>query len=141
MLDTIPNLENWMVPIYKDWERTAIPLHKYFYDISVFLSVNKIQDLLHMGNWVHILKDRRWIKFSVDLDMLDKRYLINKDSRWQLHQMNKYIPIPKPEVTITSPVQKIWEKPSKKEAALEARVAELEKIIIKHSNLFEDLNK
>jgi hypothetical protein len=49
MLDSIPELENGMVPIYKDGEWTAIPLRKYFYDISAYLSIQKIKDLILPG--------------------------------------------------------------------------------------------
>lgn len=133
MLDSTPDLENWMVPIYKDWERTAISLKKYFYDISVFLSVDRIKELFKMGPGVLISKDRNGIKFYIDAEMLDKRYLINKDPSWKLFQFNRYIPIPKNETTRVM-AKEIVGKPKKSVNDLEDRVTELEKIVIKLMN-------
>jgi len=133
MLDTIPNLENWMVPVYKDWEWTAIPLRKYFYDISVFLWVKRIEHLFHMGPGINITKDKTWLKFYVDIDMLDKRYLLSRDQSWQLYQFNKHINIPKPEAIKQAPVEKIAQKSDPKIEALEKRIQELEKFVIRFS--------
>jgi len=132
MLDNIPDLENGMVPVYKDWERTAISLKKYFYDISVFLSVDRIKELFKMWPWVLISKDKNWMKFFIDVEMLDKRYLINQDPRWQLFQLNRYIPIPKQEIVRAAPTEKIGIPTNDK--ALEDRVAELERTVIRLMN-------
>lgn len=134
LLDNAPELQNGMVPIYKDWWRTAIPLTKYFHDVSVFLSTNKIQDLLHMWHWVNILKDKKGIKFYVDLEALDKRYIINRDNTGQLHQNQKYIPLPKPEIMMSQPKEKIGKQKKEDDSKLEERVAELEKLVIKLQN-------
>lgn len=134
LLDNIPNLEEWMVPVYKNGERTAVPLRKYFYDISVFLWVKRIEHLFRMWPGVNISKWKDGIKFYVDIDMLDKRYLITRDTKWLLYQFNKQIPIPKPEIVMQAPVEKIWQKVDKANDDLEKRVAELEKMVIKLNN-------
>lgn len=139
MLDNIPTLEEWMVPVYKAWERTAVPLRKYFYDISVFLGSKRIEHLFHMWPGVNITKDQKGLKFYVDVDMLDRRYLLNKWPNGQLFQFNKHISIPKPEIVMGQVPEKIWQKAdSKANAKLEERVAELEKLVIKLQNQLND---
>lgn len=139
MLDNIPTLEEWMVPVYKAWERTAVPLRKYFYDISVFLGSKRIEHLFHMWPGVNITKDQKWLKFYVDVDMLDKRYLINTWPNWQLFQFDKHISIPKPETIMWRRPEKVWQKADDKHnSKLEERVAELEKLVIKLQNQIND---
>ena len=129
LLDNVPVLENGMVPVYKDWERTAIPLRKYFHDISVFLWTKRIEHLFHMGPGVNIMKDKKWLKFYVDLEMLDKRYALYNDPSWKLLQWRQFVRLPKPETT-QAPKEVIWEKRNNQED-LEERVAILEKIVMK----------
>jgi len=63
--------------------------------------------------------------------MLDKRYLISKDEQGKLYQFKKQIPIPKPEIIMQAPVEKINQKPDPKNKELEERVSLLERMVIK----------
>ena len=103
LLDEVPVLENWMVPVYKNWLRTAVPLKKYFHDISVFLWTKRIEHLFSMWPGVNITKDKNWLKFFVDLDMLDKRYMLYKDPSGKLYQHQKNISVPKEETLQSRP--------------------------------------
>lgn len=131
MLDNIPSLEEGMVPVYKWWERTAIPLRKYFYDISVFLWIKRIEHLFQNGTGINITKDKSWIKISSNFKHLDGRYIIQQDKQGNIYQNNKQIRLPKGEVIVHAPIEKIWQKTETSDTTvLEWRVAELEKTVI-----------
>jgi len=135
MLDNVPDLEEGMVPVFKNWERTAIPLKKYFHDVSVFLSVNRIQDLFKMGSGIKINKDRNGIKFSLDYSTIDPRYFLTRAPDWLIFQNNKNIPMPKPEITISPAKEKIGKKPEKVESPdLTSKVSEIESTILRMGN-------
>ena len=130
MLDNIPELEEGMVPVFKWGERTAIPLRKYFYDISVFLWVKRIEHLFISWTGINIHKDKNGLKIATNFKHLDDRYLIYQDWQWNIFQNNKQIRLPKPHITMPAKVETIWKKPDVKNTKLEARVAELESIVI-----------
>lgn len=134
MLDNVPVLEEGMVPIYKWWERTAIPLRKYFYDISVFLWIKRIEHLFQPGTWVNVHKDKNGIKFATNFKHLDSRYIIQQDDKGNLYQNWNQIRLPKREIVVQAPTEKLGAKPDKSNEDLEKRVAELEKMVISLNN-------
>lgn len=135
MLDNLPTLEEGMVPIFKWWEWTAIPLRKYFYDISVFLWIKRIEHLFQSGTWVNVHKDKNGIKLAANLTHLDSRYLIKQDAGGNIYQNWKRIKLPQSEIIYQSKQpETIGKKPDKSQVELEERVAELEKMVIKLNN-------
>jgi len=132
LLDNVEVIKDWVIPIYRDGQWTTVELNKYFYDISVYLSIHRIQDLLKMGNGVHILKDRKGITFTLDFDMLNKLYKITRDERWNLFQWGKMIPMPKPEIVINPGRESSAKKAEPK--VDNSAFSELEKAVIKQWN-------
>jgi hypothetical protein len=134
MLDEVPELEEGMVPVFKWGIRTAIPLRKYFYDISVFLWVKRIEHLFQNGTGINVARGKNGIKISVNFHHLDDRYIIKQDPQGNIWQNGKQIRLPKPHTPARQTSEVIGVKPVVVDTKLEERVSELEKIIIRLNN-------